>query len=64
MKTYIVELTFTQHSRTEVSIKAGSLSEARSKASEITADQIEGWKPFDGEVSVENVAIKPKEISQ
>jgi len=56
MKTFTATLTFAQYSRAEVLIKAHSLEDARRKADEIGADEVDDWNPVDGEVSVENVA--------
>jgi hypothetical protein len=55
MKTYNATLTFVQYSRGEVLIKARSLKEARCKADEIGADEVDGWNAMDGEVAVESV---------
>ena len=55
MKTFNATLTFVQYSRGEVLIKARSLKEARCKADEIGADEVDDWNAVDGEVSVESV---------
>ena len=55
MKTFTATLTFVQYSRAEVLIKAHSLKDARRKADEIGADEVDNWNPVDGEVSVESV---------
>ena len=66
MKTFIATLTFVQYSRGEISIKARSIKDARRKADEIGADEVDDWNPVDGEVSVESITEqKPrKNISQ
>ena len=58
MKTFNATLTFVQYSRGEVLIKARSLKEARCKADEIGADEVDDWNPVNGEVSVESVTEK------
>jgi hypothetical protein len=58
MKTFAATLTFVQYSRGEVLIKARSLKEARRKADEIGADEVDDWNAVDGEVSVESVTEK------
>ena len=58
MKTFNATLTFVQYSRGEVLIKARSLKEARCKADEIGADEVDDWNAVDGEVSVESVTEK------
>jgi hypothetical protein len=64
MKTFIATLTFVQYSRGEVLIKARSLKNARRKADEIGADEVDNWNPVDGEVSVESVTErKPRKKS-
>ena len=61
MKTFTATLTFVQTSRGEVLIKARSLKDARRKADEITAYDVDDWNPKNGEMSVESVAeLKPR----
>jgi hypothetical protein len=55
MKRFTATLTFVQYNRADVWIKARSLKEARCKADEIGADEVDDWNPVDGEVSVESV---------
>jgi hypothetical protein len=55
MKTFTATLTFVQYNRAEVLIKARSIEDARRKADEIGADEVDDWNAVDGEVSVENV---------
>jgi hypothetical protein len=64
MKTFTVTLTFVQHCRSEILIKARSLKSARRKADEIGADEPD-WNPLDGEMAVESVAeYKPRKKSR
>jgi hypothetical protein len=61
MKTFTATLTFVQTSRGEVLIKARSLKNARRKADEITAYDVDDWNPMNGEMSVESVTeLKPR----
>jgi hypothetical protein len=57
MKTYTATLTLVQYSRAEVFITAHSLKDARRKADEIGADEVDGWNPVDGDVSVGSVTL-------
>jgi hypothetical protein len=59
MKTYIVQLTFVQYSRAEMTIKARSLKEAERKAEKINSEDVEEWEPTGGEVSVGSVEEQP-----
>ena len=61
MKTFTATLTFVQYSRGEVLIKARSLKDARRKADEISAYDVDDWNPMNGEMSVESVTeLKPR----
>lgn len=55
MKTFSAILTFVQHNRAEVKIKARSLAHARRLADEIQSADVDDWNPLDGEISVESV---------
>jgi hypothetical protein len=56
MKTFTAILTHTEYSRAEVKINARNQAEADQLASEIYADQVDDWNPFDGSVDVESVS--------
>jgi hypothetical protein len=61
MKTFTATLIFVQTCRGEVLIKARSLKDARCKADEITAYDVDDWNPMNGEMSVESVTeLKPR----
>jgi len=61
MKTYTATLTFVQYCRGEVLIKARSLKDARRKAGEISAYDVDDWNPVNGELSMESVTeLKPR----
>jgi hypothetical protein len=61
MKTFTATLTFVQHCRGEVLIKARSLKDARRKADELNAYDVDDWNPTNGEMSVESVTeLKPR----
>jgi len=54
---YEIMLGFTQHSTAKVIIKAKSLAEARRKADEIEAEDVDDFDPVDGELRVEWVEL-------
>jgi hypothetical protein len=59
-KTYAAILAFVQPCRGEVLIKAHSLKDARQKANEIRADEVD-WNPLDGKMSTEHIIeLKPQ----
>ncbi len=61
MKTFTATLTFVQTSRGEVLIKARSLKDARRKADELSAFDVDDWNPMNGEMTVESVTeLKPR----
>jgi uncharacterized protein HemX len=55
--TYEAELSWTQHNRVTVKIKARSLEEAKRKANELSSEDIDDWDPCSGDMWVDSVQL-------